>query len=287
MTTLTTAPERLTEHVADWRAGGGEIDASNRLVRNVALTGLRSRNGYRYREAALREALALYADKPVFLDHAPRSSRPHERSTRDLVGSIVEPRFENDRVRADVRVLDTEAGRTFLELVRSNGPAVGMSHVVLAERSADGEQVERLHDVVCVDAVVFPATTSSFRESTGADEDVPPIESLRTEVHELRRKRDELADRVERLEAERHLVGRTREVDDLLAESGLPEYAADERFRGRLLDARPAERSELIAERRALIAASQHGRRPLSPERRATNGANVDDLLVAALHRAA
>jgi hypothetical protein len=154
----------LIEHVADWRAGMS-VERDERLVRNVALAGLESRNGYRYSDAALREAARLYEHKPVFLDHAADTSRPQERSTRDLVGSVVHPRYEEGRIRGDIRVLDTESGRTFLALVEDDTPGVGMSHVVLAERSADGATVERIRDVVSVDAVVGPATTRTFRES--------------------------------------------------------------------------------------------------------------------------
>lgn len=158
--------QQLTEHIRDWCTADVHVDAEQRLVRNVALTGLQSRNGYRYTEQALREAVPHYADKPVFLDHAAHVSRPWNRSTRDLVGSIVNPRFEEGRIRADIQALGTEAGRTFLELAASDSPAVGMSHVVLARRSRDKSVVESIHDVVSVDAVVFPATAATFRENT-------------------------------------------------------------------------------------------------------------------------
>lgn len=157
----------LVEQVRDWRTAEVCIDAERRLVSNIALAGAQSRNGYRYTEPALRAAVPLYEQKPVFLDHAPNLTRPQERSTRDLVGHIVNPRYEGGRIRADVRVLETEAGRTFLALAESLSPAVGMSHVVLAERSADRTRVERIHEVVSVDAVVFPATAATFRESDG------------------------------------------------------------------------------------------------------------------------
>ena len=158
--------QQLCEHVHDWRTPEVEIDQTRRLVRNIALTGRDSKNGYRYSEQALEQAVSLYENKPVFLDHAVSVSRPHERSTRDLVGSIVNPRYEGGRIRSDIQLLDTEAGRTFLALAESKSPAVGMSHVVLAERGDDRTIVERIHDVVSVDAVVFPATTSTFSEST-------------------------------------------------------------------------------------------------------------------------
>jgi hypothetical protein len=72
-------------------------------------------------------------------------------------------------VRGDIRVLDTDSGRTFLALAESDTPGVGMSHVVLAERNADGTIVEKIRDVISVDAVVGPATTRTFRESVEAE----------------------------------------------------------------------------------------------------------------------
>ncbi|MFW6125429.1 MAG: hypothetical protein ACOC46_04705, partial [Pirellulales bacterium] len=133
----------------------------------VALVGPASRNSYRYREAALREAAVLYDGKPVFLDHAPDPSRPRERRVRDLAGTLARTRFEHGRLRADVAAVDTEAGRTLLALAQHDRPGVGLSHVVLAERNADGSVVEKIHDVVSVDAVVFPATTTTFHEQLG------------------------------------------------------------------------------------------------------------------------
>lgn len=164
MTELTATP--LRERIADWRTAELEIDRQQRLVRNIALAGLDSRNGYRYAEPALRQAVPLYDGKPVFLDHAVHLLRPQDRSTRDLVGSIIHPRFEQGRVRGDIQTLDTEAGRTFLALAASDTPAVGMSHVVLARRNRDGTLVEQIDEVISVDAVVFPATTANFREQT-------------------------------------------------------------------------------------------------------------------------
>lgn len=160
-------PHQLTEHLRDWSAHGLEIDRAARLIRNVALAGLESKNGYRYSASALREAVPLYEDRPVFLDH---SRRPFERSTRDLVGSIVAARFDGGRIRGDIRAVDTEAGRTFLALAETGAPAIGMSHVVLAEMNAEGTIVERIVDVISVDAVAFPATTSSLSEQTGESE---------------------------------------------------------------------------------------------------------------------
>jgi hypothetical protein len=69
----------LVEQSADWRSEA-RVDRAARLVRNVALAGPASRNGYRYAESALRDGAVLYERKPVFLDHAADPRRPQERT---------------------------------------------------------------------------------------------------------------------------------------------------------------------------------------------------------------
>ena len=156
--------ERLHEQISDWHGEQSTVDRDQMQVLSIALAGPNSRNGYQYTEESLRDALPLYENRPVFLDHAANASRPHERSTRDLVGSIMNVRFEQGRIRGDIQVLDTESGRTFLALAEKKTQFVGMSHVVLARRSADKTKVEKIEEVISVDAVVFPATTSTFQE---------------------------------------------------------------------------------------------------------------------------
>lgn len=201
--------ERLSIVVEDW-AGGVQVDAAARLVRNVSLAGRESKNGYSYTEEALKQAVPMYEGKPVFLDHATDKSRPRERSTRDLAGAVTNPRYEGDRLRGDVKVLDTESGRTFLALAAANSPGVGMSHVVLAERSEDGKAVQKVHDVVSVDAVVSPATNSNFSESEDPmakpDEKKPDnkpeqkpertVEQAQAELEALQKKYEDLEKRI-------------------------------------------------------------------------------------------
>ncbi len=188
--------ERVVERVGDWCGEGVTCDVAERVVRNVALVGPDSRNGYRYSEAALAAGVSLYEGKPVFLDHARNVSRPHDRSARDLVGTVVNARFEGGRIRGDIAVLATEAGQTFLALAESRSSACGMSHVVVVERGAEGV-VTALVEVVSVDAVAFPATNATFAEQTGTDE-----ASWETAWEQLSQERDRLAARVESLERE-------------------------------------------------------------------------------------
>ena len=199
----------FTEHMDDWRTADVQVDFDRRRVANIVLSGGVSRNGHRYTEEALQQAAPLYDSKPVFLDHAANPARPFDRSTRDLVGFVLEPRFEGGRIRGDIQVLDTEAGRTFLALIEANHPAIGMSHVVLAQRGSDPNVVARIHDVVSVDAVAFPATTSSFRESKPTSPDsweafaeqfdsalAVHVKQLHTELQAAQSERDQLREQL-------------------------------------------------------------------------------------------
>lgn len=245
MTTSPAATEtplhRLTEHVGDWTSDV-LIDRDSRTIKRVALAGADSKNGYRYSADALKAAVPLYVNKPVFLDHATAASRPYDRSTRDLAGSVINPRFEDGRLRGDIRVLDTDAGRTLLALAECNGPAVGMSHVILAQRNAAGTLVEKVHDVISVDAVVFPASTTSFSE-----QHLPDPQS------ELTAEREELRKEIAKLKTELIARRAEREVAHLLAESRLPDAAVTEVFRQQLLSTSPEQRSVLIQDRLALL----------------------------------
>lgn len=281
--------DTLTEDLSDWGSRLA-IDSQARLVCNVALTGPDSKNGYRYSESALREAASLYDQKPVFLDHAPDRLKPRDRSTRDLVGNIVNPRFEDGRIRGDIRVLDTESGRTFLALANTNLPGVGMSHVVLAQRSADGSTVESIRDVVCVDAVINPATTQTFRESQSepAGSPLPPGEglgvrgpqlqpepsaeslSLNSELSTLNQELLDLREQVATLQTRALNAERQLDLQKLLTEAQLPPSALTPVFKQQLEQASTTEaRRELLRDRQALC--EQHRpRTPLSYERPAS-----------------
>lgn len=263
----TPTPQPITERIADWRTDRVVVDRQLRLVSNVALTGAKSRNGYEYTDAALHDAVSLYENKPVFLDHATDGRRPQSRSTRDLVGSIINPRFERGRIRGDIRVLDTESGRTFLTLAEDETPHVGMSHVVMAVRSRNGKSVERIEEVISVDAVVFPATTETFHESHArfTEEFLDRLES----------ENERLTNECETLKHELLRQAEIDRVNRLLRESSLPSYAVSEGFREQLMEsADDTQRRTLIAERQALIDASRRVA-PVSRERTTHDKATV------------
>lgn len=248
---MTNPLQQITEHIRDWRPPDVAVDRKQRIVRNIALAGLESANGYRYSEEALNDALPLYENKPVFLDHARNTSRPFERSTRDLVGSVINPRFTDGRLRGDIQTLETEAGRTFIALAESNSPAVGMSHVVLARRNADNTIVEKIEQVVSVDAVAFPATSATFREQRHDDSE---SDDLAEQLDILTAERDELRRKLHDFESRATRAAKKRRAEQLLRESRLPEFAVTPQWREQLLDAKDDDaRRQLIAERKSLL----------------------------------
>lgn len=152
------------EHLHEWADGWlaeATADHTQSVVRNVVLLGAESRNGYRYAHAAMEQAAPLYEGRPVFIDHP--ETQPTQRKLRNYAGQVVGPRFENDRLRGDLKLLGPNAS-WLLELIEAAPRDIGMSHVVLARRSAQGATVEQIDRVLSVDIVAFPATTQSFRE---------------------------------------------------------------------------------------------------------------------------
>ncbi len=284
---------QLTEHIRDWRMDDVVVDRKERTIRNIALTGLESANGYRYSEEALRSALVLYEGKPVFLDHARQATRPFDRSTRDFVGTVVNARFEAGRIRGDIHTLETEAGRTFIALAESKSPAVGMSHVVLARRNNDNTIVEKIEEVVCVDAVVFPATSSTFQEQR-QEFDGERFEELQVETESLQQQVESLQENLRNLEAERDdlrmkldgyqtqfiAAERRGRVDELLRESQLPDFAVTELWKRQLLEANDdAACRQMIAERKTLLS-QLRVQPPGSRERSEPGGSPSEDAVI-------
>lgn len=162
--------EQLRESLGDFLAEA-TFDREAAVVRNVALLGPESRNGYRYTLEAMQDAVPLYEGRPVFIDHpegatpgpdAPRSLV--RRKLRDYAGKVAHPRLENQRIRADLHLLGPNAG-WLMSLIESAPADIGMSHVVLARRGAN-DLVQHIERVVSVDIVAFPATTRSFTEGS-------------------------------------------------------------------------------------------------------------------------
>ena len=152
--------ERLETLAGDFLAEAA-VERQGGYVRNVALLGPESRNGYRYAASAMQSAAPLYEGRPLFIDHPEQG--PTQRKLRDFAGQVVQPRLEANKLRGDLKLLGPNANWLF-DLIEAAPRDVGLSHVVMGRRSADGQLVEQIDRVLSVDIVAFPATTQSFKE---------------------------------------------------------------------------------------------------------------------------
>lgn len=282
----------LTERCQDWNQNLS-VDEDNRLVKNVALSGGASRNGYTYSESALQEAVHLYEGKPVFLDHARDRSRPQDRSTRDLVGSVTHAIFSEGRIRGDIQVLDTESGQMFLKLLEMETPGVGMSHVVKARRSADGKLVEQIADVISVDVVVNPATTSTFRESVDAEtgaskEHAEALHCLDEQVTQLESERDQLLSENLKLKTCVESFQRKDQIAELISESNLPDQVVTDFFVKQLESASDHKtRRQMIQDRLHIVSVNGERQPAVQSQERTplSESTQNDDHFVQAIRR--
>jgi hypothetical protein len=164
----------MRENITDFLSEA-QVDRDGKLVRNVALLGPESRNGYRYTLEAMQEAAPLYDGRPLFVDHA--DSGPTQRKLRDYAGQVVQPRLENHRIRGDLKLLGPNAD-WLLQLMEASPRDIGMSHVVLARRNPEGDEVRQIERVLSVDIVAFPATTQSFQEATMGESRGAALEAM-------------------------------------------------------------------------------------------------------------
>lgn len=158
---------QISERVADFDTKSATIDVDARLVRGVVICGPQSQNGYAYPADTLAAAVPKYDKVPVFLDHVSKNdpNGNHNRSVRDLVGYVTNPRFENGCIVGDVQCMSNIAGSEFLAVADAyRGGDVGMSHVAIVRTSKAGDRVEDIFRVFSVDLVIGPATTKSVKQ---------------------------------------------------------------------------------------------------------------------------
>jgi hypothetical protein len=241
--------EMLQEFV-DSRGVGIRVDRTNGVIRGVKILGVVSRNGRTYLPDALTEAVGLYEQAKVNVNH-PKGSPAAARDYRDRIGVIrnVTARpgeglfgdfhFNPKHVLAEQLVWDAE-----------HAPEnVGFSHNVQARTSRQGDRVvvEAITKVQSVDLVADPATTGGLFESAAgepkssladAGEATPAAALGELSVEDLRRCRPDLVDglleerdaelaklrgEIERLELAEALDRKHESARRLLAEFNLPD----------------------------------------------------------------
>ena len=250
--------ETLQEFV-DSRGVRLRVDRPAGVIRGVKILGTESRNGRSYPGETLQQAVPLYEDAKVNVNH-PKGDPNSPRDYQDRIGVIhsvvVRP---GEGLFADFHFNPKHALAEQLLWDAEHAPEnVGFSHNVEARTARRGDRlvVEAITRVQSVDLVADPATTRGLFESQQAE-----LVRLQAEV--------------ERLTAQEALREKQQAVGRLLREFRLPEpEAADPLARSvtsrqfvESLLAAPSEQAmrELVEDRSALVralgkTAPPHGR---------------------------
>ena len=166
--------EALQEYF-DSRGVALRVDRDAGVLRGVKLIGLESRNGRRYRPAALENAAPLYEAAKVNVNH-PKGGPLAPRDYQDRLGVIRGVEFRADEgLFADLHFNPKHALAEQLAWDAQHNPRnVGFSHNVLARLSREGDAVvvDEITRVQSVDLVADPATTEGLFEQRESAEAV-------------------------------------------------------------------------------------------------------------------
>jgi len=229
-------PDLLQEFV-DSRGVNVAVDRDAGILRGVKILGLRSRNGRTYQPQALTQAVALYEDAKVNVNH-PKGGPLAPRDYQERIGRLTGVEFRSgDGLYADFRFNPKHPLAEQLIWDAENAPEnVGFSHNVQGRTaSRDGQTVvESIEKVQSVDLVADPATTRGLFESQVA-QNADRLAELTLE--QLKNDRPDLVEAVqqEQLSEQQHLQEeveqlRIREAAHqrrqaavaMLAQAGLP-----------------------------------------------------------------
>jgi hypothetical protein len=157
----------LLQEFVDSRRQRLRVDREAGIIRGVKLLGLSSRNGRRYREHALVEAVGLYEGAKVNINH-PKGHPLAPRDYQDRLGEIRGVEFRaGDGLFGDLHFNPKHALSEQLVWDAEHAPQnVGLSHNVLARtaRSGDETVVEAITKVQSIDLVADPASTAGLFE---------------------------------------------------------------------------------------------------------------------------
>jgi hypothetical protein len=206
------------------------VDRYQGVIRGVKLLGLSSRNGRRYRESALVEAIGLYEGAKVNINH-PKGHPLSPRDYQDRLGVVRGVQFRSgEGLFGDLHFNPRHVLSEQLIWDAEHAPQnVGMSHNVLARTKQQGNDtvVEAITKVQSIDLVADPATTSGLYEQSensatrsgtaptvAGSPNSDSIESITLE--ELRQLRPELITAIEQAYDQQLDQLRTR-MDEMLA----------------------------------------------------------------------
>lgn len=206
-----------------------KVDREAGVIRGVRIVGTESKNGRRYLESALREAIPLYEGIKVFFDHRDPDD-DSDRRVRERWGKLVNVRQGDDgALYGDLEYLTTHRDTEAILEAAERFKDFGLSHDALgaSRREGDTVVVTRIAKVYSVDVVDTPATNSNLFEST----------------RKMKKKLlATLREHAEKVKPAKYLLGRlqemgtemypeTMEMGEEIGETATPEQQVDEAFR--------------------------------------------------------
>ena len=149
--------------------GAGSVDTEAGVILSAKLIGRESANGRIYRTDALREAKPKYEGARINLDHPSRTGGG-ERKFTDWVGVVENVTEGSDGLYGDLNLRQKSVSyEEIMEAAETFPQHFGLSHVADCgyEVIQGVEHINEIEDVVSVDIVLEPATTSGLYESKG------------------------------------------------------------------------------------------------------------------------
>jgi hypothetical protein len=166
----------MIQEFCDSRGVQTRVDRQSGVIRGVKILGLVSRNGRTYPAETLAQAIPLYENAKVNVNH-PKGSPSAPRDYQDRLGSIRRVAMRpGEGLFADLHFNPKHALAEQLAWDAEHAPEnLGFSHNVEARttRRGDGVIVEAIVRVQSVDLVADPATTRGLFESAESTANSP------------------------------------------------------------------------------------------------------------------
>ena len=218
------AESGVLQEYADNRGVTLRTDREQGIIHGVKLLGTVSRKGRVYPKEVMAKALPLYEGMRVNIDHVDPGQR---RSLRDRIGLVKNVTLKEDGLYGDFHFNPRHALAEQIAWDAENAPQnLGFSHDTRGgSRNIGGKLVvESIDQVLSVDLVANPATTTGLFESSDSEPQTPeekdPMDLSKLTLQELRESRDDLVKTI-LTEAE---ANRTQSTG---YRSGYPEELAD------------------------------------------------------------
>jgi hypothetical protein len=167
-----TAP--VVELIQEYASSAGlslKVDRERGVIPGVKILGLESKNGRTYTPKCAAEAMPLYENAAVFVDH---QMKGEQRSYHDRIGHLTNVTAKADGLYADLHVNPKNSIAEQLFWDAENAPShVGLSHdcEAVLNRKDGKTLVESISRVNSVDLVAKAATVSGLFESQELPDD--------------------------------------------------------------------------------------------------------------------